>query len=319
LHRLSFVPDANLLAGVGDDAAVYKLREDLAIVVSVDYFTPIVKEAYLYGQIAAANALSDIYAMGAKPIIALNIVCFPSASMDLLTLEEVLKGSSDKLKEAGVVLVGGHTVIDPKEIKYGLSVTGIVDPKKMLTKGGLQAGDNLILTKALGTGIINNALKGGMVDDYTQSLVAKSMASLNKVASEVALEAGVHACTDVTGFGLVGHLLEMVRESEDVCVEVNFSSLPIFPRVIEFAENGLIPPGSQRNRGFYQEKVSFSADIPEWKQWIAFDAQTSGGLLLSVSEEEAGLLLERLHAKGVEESVVIGRVVAGAKRRIKLS
>jgi selenide, water dikinase len=158
-----------------------------------------------------------------------------------------------------------------------------------------------------------------MVDDYTQSLVAKSMASLNKVASEVALEAGVHACTDVTGFGLVGHLLEMVRESEDVCVEVNFSSLPIFPRVIEFAENGLIPPGSQRNRGFYQEKVSFSADIPEWKQWIAFDAQTSGGLLLSVSEEEAGLLLERLHAKGVEESVVIGRVVAGAKRRIKLS
>jgi len=319
LHRLSFATDKNLLAGLGDDAAVYRLREDLAVVVSVDYFTPIVKETYLYGQIAATNALSDIYAMGAKPIIALNIVCFPSASMDLLMLEDVLRGSSDKLKEAGVLLVGGHTVIDPKEIKYGLSVTGIVDPKKMLTKGGLKVGDNLIITKALGTGIINNALKGGMVDDNTQSIVAKSMASLNKVASEVALEAGVHACTDVTGFGLVGHLLEMIRESEDVGVEVNFSSLPIFPRVDEFAKDGLIPPGSQRNREFYWDKVSFSKDIPEWKQWITFDAQTSGGLVLSVPEEGTGQLLERLHAEGVEEAVAIGHVVAGPKGGVVVS
>jgi len=192
-----------------DDAAVYRLREDLAIVVSVDYFTPIVKEAYLYGQIAAANALSDIYAMGAKPIIALNIVCFPIASMDLLMLEDVLKGSSDKLKEAGVLLVGGHTVIDPREIKYGISVTGIVDPKRMLTKGGLKVGDKLILTKALGTGILNNALQGGMLDVETELEVAQSMATLNKRASEIAQEADVHACTDVTGFGLAGHLLEM--------------------------------------------------------------------------------------------------------------
>jgi len=197
------------LAGVEDDAAVYKLREDLAIVVTVDYFNPIVREAYLYGQIAAANALSDIYAKGAKPIIALNIVCFPAASMDLRVLEEVLRGGSDKLREAGVLLVGGHTVIDPKEIKYGLSVTGIVHPEKILRKGGLEVGDKLILTKALGTGIINNALKGGMLDESTQSEVAQSMATLNKRASEVALEGSVHACTDVTGFGLAGHLLEM--------------------------------------------------------------------------------------------------------------
>jgi selenide, water dikinase len=319
LHRLTFVPDANLLAGVGDDAAVYRLREDLAIVVSVDYFTPIVKEAYLYGQIAAANALSDIYVMGAKPIIALNIVCFPAASMDLLTLEEVLRGSSDKLKEAGVLLVGGHTVIDPKEIKYGLSVTGTVDPKRMLTKGGLKVGDRLILTKALGTGIINNALKGGMLDAETEMKVAQSMATLNKRASEVAQEAGVHACTDVTGFGLAGHLLEMIRESKDVGIEVHFSSLPLFPRVEKFAEAGLIPPGSQRNRKFYQEKVSFSEDIPEWKRWIIFDAQTSGGLIFSIPDEETDRLLGRLHTEGVKEAAVIGHVVGEPKGEIMVS
>jgi len=295
---------------------VYRLREDLAIVVSVDYFTPIVKEAYLYGQIAAANALSDIYAMGAKPIIALNIVCFPAASMDLLMLEEVLKGSSDKLKEAGVLLVGGHTVIDPREIKYGLSVTGIVDPKRMLTKGGLKAGDKLILTKALGTGIINNALKGGMLDAETELEVAQSMAALNKRASEIALEAGVHTCTDVTGFGLAGHLLEMIRESEDVGIEVDFSSLPLFTRVEEFAEAGLIPPGSQRNRKFYQERVSFSEDILEWKRWIVFDAQTSGGLMLSVPEEETDWLLGRLRKEGMKEAAVIGHVVGEPRGEI---
>jgi len=299
-----------------DDAAVYRLREDLAIVVSVDYFTPIVKEAYLYGQIAAANALSDIYAMGAKPIIALNIVCFPIASMDLLMLEDVLKGSSDKLREAGVLLVGGHTVIDPREIKYGISVTGIVDPKRMLTKGGLKVGDKLILTKALGTGILNNALQGGMLDVETELEVAQSMATLNKRASEIAQEADVHACTDVTGFGLAGHLLEMIRESEDVGIEVDFSSLPLFARVEEFAEAGLIPPGSQRNRKFYQEKVSFPEDMPEWKRWIVFDAQTSGGLIFSIPEEETDWLLGRLHAEGMREAAVIGHVVGEPKGEI---
>jgi len=301
---------------VEDDAAVYRLRKDLAIVVSVDYFTPIVKEAYLYGQIAAANALSDIYAMGAKPIIALNIVCFPIASMDLLMLEDVLKGSSDKLREAGVLLVGGHTVIDPREIKYGISVTGIVDPKRMLTKGGLKVGDKLILTKALGTGILNNALQGGMLDVETELEVAQSMATLNKRASEIAQEADVHACTDVTGFGLAGHLLEMIRESEDVGIEVDFSSLPLFARVEEFAEAGLIPPGSQRNRKFYQEKVSFPEDMPEWKHWIVFDAQTSGGLIFSIPEEETDWLLGRLHAEGMREAAVIGHVVGEPKGEI---
>jgi len=304
------------LAGVEDDAAVYKLREDLAIVVTVDYFNPIVREAYLYGQIAAANALSDIYAKGAKPIIALNIVCFPAASMDLRVLEEVLRGGSDKLREAGVLLVGGHTVIDPKEIKYGLSVTGIVHPEKILRKGGLEVGDKLILTKALGTGIINNALKGGMLDESTQSEVAQSMATLNKRASEVALEGSVHACTDVTGFGLAGHLLEMIRESKDVGIEVDSSSLRLFPGVEEFAKAGLIPTGTQRNRKFQEEHVSFPEDIPDWKQWVLFDAQTSGGLILSVPEQKAEWLLERLHAQGVKEAAVIGKVVEEPRGKI---
>jgi selenide,water dikinase len=301
---------------VEDDAAVYKLREDLAIVVSVDYFNPIVREAYLYGQIAAANALSDIYAMGAKPIIALNIVCFPAASMGLGVLKDVLRGSSDKLREAGTLLVGGHTVIDPKEIKYGLSVTGIVHPEKMLRKGGLKVGDKLILTKALGTGIINNALKGGMLDESTQSQVAQSMATLNKRASEVALEASIRACTDVTGFGLAGHLLEMIKGSKDAGVEIDSSSLRLFSKVEDFAKAGLIPPGSQRNKKFYQEKVSFSKAVPEWKQWIMFDAQTSGGLILSAPAQTTDSLLRRLHEEGVEEASVIGKVVEDREGRI---
>jgi len=245
LSGLSFTPHPNLLSGVEDDAGVYKLGEDLAIIVTVDYFTPIVRDAYMYGQIAAANALSDVYAMGGKPITALNIVCFPAASMSLLMLREVLRGGSDKLKEANTALAGGHTVIDPKEIKYGLSVTGVIDPKRMFAKGGLEGGNKLILTKSLGTGIINNALKGDMVDEETQLETVRSMAALNKRASELAIEAGVRTCTDITGFGLAGHLLEMTKESEGVGVEIESSSFPLFSRVGEFAKMGLIPPAAK--------------------------------------------------------------------------
>ena len=280
---------------------------------TLDYFNPIVKEAYMYGQIAAANALSDVYAMGGKPIIAMNIVCFPSASMDLSMLKEVLRGAADKLKEADVVLVGGHTVIDPKEIKYGLSVVGVVNPKKIMKKGSFEAGDKLILTKALGTGIINNALKGKMVDEETQAEVARSMATLNKKASEIAQEVGIHACTDITGFGLAGHLYEMVEESKDKGIKIDSSSLPLFPRVEEFAKMGLIPPGTQRNRKFRGEKVKFSEEVPEWRRWVIFDAQTSGGLVLSIPPEEAEGLLRRLHEEGVEKATIIGEVIREPK------
>ena len=292
-----------------DDAGVYQLREELAIITSVDYFTPIVKDPYIYGQIAVANALSDVYAMGGKPIIAMNIVCFPAASMDLSMLEEVLRGGSDKLKEANVLLVGGHSVIDPQEIKYGLSVIGIIDPRRILTKGGLAVGDKLILTKALGTGIINNALKAGMVDDNTEAEVAQSMATLNEKASELAVEAGIHTCTDITGFGIAGHLFEMIRESQNVGIAINYSSLPLFSRVEEFAKIGLIPPGTQRNRGFYEENVIFSKEVPDWKQWVMFDAQTSGGLMLSAPTQKAERLLTRLHEEGIEKASIVGEVV----------
>jgi selenide,water dikinase len=297
------------LTALEDDAAVYKLRDDLAIVVSVDFFNPIVKDAYLYGQIAAANSLSDIYAMGAKPILSMNIVCFPARSMKLDFLDDILRGSRDKINEAGALLVGGHTVIDPKEVKYGLSVTGVVHPEKILRKGGLNAGDRLILTKALGSGIINNAMNGGLLDDETELAVARAMASLNKKASEIALQVGVHACTDVTGFGLSGHLLEMTKESQGVGVEIESSALRLFPRVEEFAKAGLIPPGTQRNRKYQKDRVSLSAEIPDWKQWILFDAQTSGGLVLSVSSGKADRLLDELHAQGVDQAAVIGRAV----------
>ncbi len=301
---------------MGEDAGIYKLREDLAIVVTLDYFNPIVKDVYMYGQIAAANALSDVYAMGGDPIIAMNIVCFPAASMDLNILKEVLRGAADKLKEANVVLVGGHTVIDPVEIKYGLSIVGTVDPRRILTKGSLEIGDKLILTKPLGTGIINNALKGKMVDEETEAEVARSMATLNKKASEIAREVGVHACTDITGFGLAGHLYEMVEKSKDKGIKIDSSSLPLFPRVEEFAKMGLIPPGTQRNRKFRGRKVEFSTSVPEWRRWIMFDAQTSGGLVLSIHPEKAEELLMRLHEGGVEKATTIGEVIREPKGKI---
>ena len=314
---MSTIIDPNILSGIEDDAAVYKLREDLAIVVSVDYFTPIVKEAYVYGQIAAANALSDVYAMGGTPIAALNIVCFPASSMDISMLGEVLRGGADKLKEADVALVGGHSLIDPKEIKYGLSVLGIIDPRRILTKGHLEVGNKLILTKALGCGIINNALKAGLLDEETQAEVAESMATLNKKASEIALELGVKVCTDITGFGVAGHLLEMIEQTEqDVGIEMDASSLPLFPRVEEFTRMGLIPPGDQRNRKFREELVHFSQDVPDWKQWILFDAQTSGGLVLALPPNKVEEALKKLYAQGINKATVIGTVVKELKRKI---
>jgi len=302
---------------VEDDAAVYKLREDLAVIATVDYFTPIVKEAYMYGQIAAANALSDVYAMGGTPITAMNLVCFPAGSMHLAMLAEVLRGGADKLKEANVALVGGHSVIDPTEIKYGLSVTGIIDPRKMLTKGHLKIGDKLILTKALGCGIMNNALKGGLVDEATQAVVSRSMATLNKTASEIALEVGVRVCTDITGFGIAGHLLEMVEQTEeDVGIKIASSSLPLFPRVEEFTRMGLIPPGDQRNRKYREGLVDFSNTVPDWKQWILFDAQTSGGLMLALPPDKADATLRTLHEQGLDKATIIGEVVSKPERRI---
>jgi len=291
-----------------DDAGVYKLTDDLAIIQTVDFFTPIVDDPYTFGQIAAANALSDVYAMGGKPLTAMNLVCFPIKSLDISILKDVLRGGLDKMREAGVTLVGGHS-IDDKELKYGLSVTGTVHPERLVTNSGAKAGDKVILTKPLGTGIIGTALKAGVADKETVEKFTKSMVTLNNKASELMQEVGVHACTDITGFGLLGHACQVAEHSQ-VGIKLNLASIPYFPEVVEFARQGLCPGGLYRNREFYSSRVEFATDVPEDMQLILFDAQTSGGLLIPLAPEAAQLLLDRLHEAGVQHAAIIGEVVS---------
>ncbi len=293
-----------------EDAGVYKLTDNLAIIQTVDYFTPIVDEPYAFGQIAVANALSDVYAMGGKPITAMNIVCFPSKTMNISVLGEILSGGLDKLKEAEVTLVGGHSVDDP-ELKYGLSVTGTIHPGKVIFNSGAKPGDKLILTKPLGTGIINTAIKANMADKDTVIAVTEQMAMLNKKASEIMQEIGVHACTDVTGFGLLGHACEMIQSGE-VGLEINYESVPILEKAPEFAQMGLIPAGTYRNRDFRSAMVNFASGVPDWISDVLFDPQTSGGLIISLSDEKAQTLLTKLHSEGLTQSAIIGDVTSQA-------
>ena len=290
-----------------DDAGVYKLSDDLAIIQTVDFFTPIVDDPYDFGQIAVANALSDVYAMGGKPLTAMNVVCFPTKKLDISILKDVLKGGIDKMKEAGVTLVGGHS-IDDAELKYGLSVTGTVHPERLVTNSGAKAGDKLILTKPLGTGIISTALKAGKVSKGTAAKLTKYMATLNKKASELMQEVGVHACTDITGFGLLGHACQLARNSQ-VGIKINPSSVPVFSEVEGFAKAGLCPGGLHRNREFYGKMVKFSKQIPDYIQDILFDPQTSGGLLISLAPETTELLVKKLQKAGVQDAIIIGEVI----------
>ena len=296
-----------------DDAGVYKLTDDLAIVQTVDFFTPIVDDPYTFGQIAVANALSDVYAMGGKPLTAMNIVCFPSKTLDISVLRDILRGGIDKMREAGVVLIGGHSVEDP-ELKYGLAVTGTVHPKRVLTKGGARPGDKLLLTKPIGTGIISTAVKGGMAGDQVIKAVAQSMAALNKTASEVILQVGVNACTDITGFGLLGHACEMIQDSH-IGLRIHSASVPIFPETIELARMGMIPGGTYRNKEFRSKMVD-SAGIADVMLDILFDPQTSGGLFVSVSSDRANLLLARLKEAGVIDAAIVGEMVSHPEQRI---
>lgn len=303
------IPSApNVLVGMEhpDDAAVYRLRDDLAIIQTIDFFTPLVNDPYDFGQIAAANALSDVYAMGGQPRTAMNVVCFPCQTMDLSILREIIRGGLDKLNEAGVVLVGGHSVDDP-EIKYGLSVTGTIHPEKVLAKAGAVPGDALVLTKALGTGIISTAIKAEMGSEGIVRQVTEQMATLNKQASELMAEYEVHACTDITGFGLLGHASEMVREG-NVGFVIESSSVPLLDEVAEYAAMGLIPAGTYRNKEFYSPRVD--ARIPDDLMLILFDAQTSGGLLISLPENQAESLVGKIHEQGVKDASIIGRVVS---------
>ena len=307
---LPLISDPNVIRGMEslDDAGVYKLSDELALIQTIDFFTPIVDEPYAFGQIAAANALSDVYAMGGKPLTAMNVVCFSTESMDISVLKSILKGGVDKMREAGVVLVGGHS-IDDTELKYGLSVTGTVHPEKLVTNSGARVGDKLILTKPLGIGIISTALKAGVVNEELAGKVTKCMATLNNKASELMQEIGVHACTDITGFGLLGHAIQ-VAESSQVGINIQFDSIPFFPEASEFAKQGLCPAGLHRNREFYSASVKIAKELPDYMQDILFDAQTSGGLLICLAPRKAELLLNRLRQAGVEDAVIIGEAVS---------
>ncbi len=291
-----------------DDAGVYKLTDDLALIQTVDFFTPIVDDPYTFGQIATANALSDVYAMGGKPLTAMNIVCFPTELLDISVLKDILRGGVDKMREAGVVLVGGHS-IDDAELKYGLAVTGTVHPERLVTNAGAKAGDKLILTKPLGTGIINTAVKARAVDEGTIARLTQCMATLNDKASGLMMEVGVHACTDITGFGLLGHTVQLAQNSQ-VGINLQFTAIPFFPEAGELAKRGFCPAGLQRNREFYAPAVKINKELPDYRQDILFDPQTSGGLLICLSPGGAERLLSRLRQAGVEDAVIIGEAVS---------
>jgi selenide,water dikinase len=299
-----------------EDAGVYKLTDKLAIIQTVDFFTPIVDDAYDFGRIAAANALSDIYAMGGRPLTALNIVCFPRETMEISVLREVLSGGLDMMHEAGVVLLGGHTVDDP-EFKYGLAVTGTVRPDKVVHNHSARPGDRLILTKPLGTGIISTAIKRGAASKKAVSAIVKSMTTLNRRASELMLEVGVSACKDVTGFGLLGHAAEMVAGTE-VGMIIESGAVPVFPEVKLYARKGFAPGGTGRNRDFRREMVDIGRKVPLYLQDILFDPQTSGGLLMAVPEKKAQELLRKLRDAGISTAAIIGEVVAQPKGRIRV-
>lgn len=307
---MPLISNRNVIRGMTnlDDAGVYQLTDDLAIIQTIDFFTPVVDEPYAFGQIAAANALSDVYAMGGKPITAMNIVCFPAESLDISVLKDILRGGIDKMREAGVILVGGHSV-DDAELKYGLSVTGTVHPKRMVTNSGVKKGDKLILTKPLGTGIISTALKAGVVDEKTVARLTKCMATLNNKASELMQEVGVHACTDITGFGLIGHTAQLARNSQ-VGINISSASIPLLPGTEGFARQGLCPGGLHRNREFYSNAAIIDSKVPGHIQDILFDAQTSGGLLISLAPRKAELLLDKLRQAGVEDAAIIGEAVS---------
>ncbi len=311
LKSLPHFEDPNLLVGFegSADAAIYRLREDLALVCTLDFFTPIVDDPYWFGQIAAANSLSDVYAMGGRPVLALNIVCFPKKGLDKDILREILRGGAEKVREAGAVLAGGHSV-DDREIKYGLSVVGVVHPERYLTNAGARPGDRLFLTKPLGTGIIATAVKGGVADEAAARRAMEIMATLNRAAAEAMEEVGVSAATDVTGFGLLGHALEMA-EASGVKLVISAGKVPVIKEALGFARLGIIPEGDYENIRFCEKKVRILPGVPEERVFLFYDAQTSGGLLVSVPEERAPRFFEKLLEKGVFEAAEIGYVEEG--------
>jgi selenide,water dikinase len=310
----------DLLVGIstGDDAGVFRLSDDIAIVNTVDFFTPVVDDPFTYGQISAANALSDVYAMGGVPRTALNIVCWPQSGLPGTLLTDILRGAADKAREAGVVIVGGHTVAD-EEVKFGMAITGVIDPRRIVRNIGAQVGDALVLTKALGTGILMTAFKRDAIDNENDAYQAavRSMTQLNAAAASAMLKYDVHAATDVTGFGLVGHALKMA-EGSGVTFVFEESDLPLLPGVLEQCRAGMIPGGGERNREYYAPSVRISDEVAEEIATITFDPQTSGGLLIAIPEKQSLELVAELQNCGHREAAIVGRVVARREHLIEL-
>ena len=309
-------PDLLVGSATGDDAAVYRLDDRTALVVTVDFFTPITDDPYEFGSVAAANSLSDVYAMGARPLVALNVVGFPAA-LAAEMLGDVLRGGYDKAAEANCLIVGGHTV-DDNEPKYGLSVVGLVEPGKQVSNAGARPGDVLVLTKPIGTGIITTGCKAGVAPPGSVETAVETMATLNRAASEAMMEVGVNACTDITGFGLMGHLTSMLRAS-GVSSEVSRSQVPVLPGAAELLEQGVAPGGTHRNQAGVEDFVNWDDTLTDDDRLLLCDAQTSGGLLMSVPEARLSQLLTALESRDVATRAVIGRVGGGAAGQVNVT
>ena len=317
LESLPKFEDPNLMVGIetSDDGAIYRVNDEVALIQTLDFFTPVVDDPYTFGQVAAANALSDIYAMGGEPKVALNIVAWPNC-VNPRFLGEILRGGADKVKEAGAVLAGGHS-IQHQEPKYGLSVTGFVHPDKIFKNSGAKPGDVLILTKPLGTGIVNTAVKADMASERAKEEVIRVMTTLNQKAKRVIEHYPVHACTDVTGFGLAGHSVEMA-EGSHVTLEIFMGQVPVQEEALEYARMGLVPAGMYRNRSFTEERIELG-EVEEARMDLFFDPQTSGGLLISVSPDDGEDILRGLKEAGIGTSfAMIGRVTEPGEKKVRL-
>ena len=300
----------DLLVGLGkaDDAAVYRLSDERALVATVDFFTPVVDDPYAYGAIAAANAMSDVYAMGGRVILALNIAGFPPQLPNEVATE-IIRGAAEKVREAGAAVAGGHTVQD-KEPKFGLVALGLVDPRRVLTKGGAEAGDILLLTKPLGSGVVTTALKRELCSEAELAAATETMMALNRLGAEAAVAAGVKAMTDITGFGLIGHASEMLAGQVGLGFELDFAELPMLPGALHYGEQWVYPGGAHNNRAFFNPRVRFEG-LSEWQELLCHCPETSGGLLMAVPPSEVATVLAR-----VPGACAVGRVVAGEGLRV---
>ena len=301
--------DPNLLVGfeTGDDAGVYRLTDEIALVQTVDYITPVVDDPYLYGQVAAANSISDVYAMGGRPLTAMNLCNFPAKNIDIASLRKILEGGFNKIKEAGATLVGGHTVRDD-ELKYGLSVTGVIDPRRILTNAAARPGDHLVLTKPIGTGVIITGYRRGLVSDELLMRAVHWMAMLNRVSCETMLEFDSHSCTDITGFGLSGHALGMAKASK-VRMQLRFKDIPKYDESLDLIGQGVATSVTSSNLQVAQDYMTFSGPFSDDEKWLIVDPQTSGGLFISLPAEQAPRLVARLRERGNPVAAVIGEVV----------